>query len=190
MDCPTIYIQIKIIPGQHLNEFGIFDFIYCWSVFEHVKISLLETAFQTLSNALTEDGVIFLQVSPLFYSRDGSHLAPWIQKPWGHLSMEMDAFRSDLFNAPPTPEELRQAWSVYIPLDASATVEREILWDTYVTLNKVTAPHLECAARSAGLEIVRDYRTFNHDPIPIELLEIFHESVLRTEQVVWLLKKA
>ncbi|MGA1804747.1 methyltransferase domain-containing protein [Rhizobium sp. HT1-10] len=185
---PTNLRLQQISPGQDLRDLGMFDFIYCWSVFEHVKRDLLEAAFRTIAEALKPEGVLFLQISPLYYSRDGSHLAPWVGQPWAHLAMEHDEYRQALYNAPPTPQNLREAWSVYIPLDAPQSVERDALWETYTTLNKVTAPQLKRAAASAGLEVVRDYRTKFDDPIPLDLAEIYDEDVLRTEQVVWLLR--
>lgn len=188
---PTLPVNLhpkKISPGQNLRPFGLFDFIYCWSVFEHVKHDMLETVFRSIADVLKSDGVLFLQISPLYYSREGSHLAPWVGQPWAHLTMEHEDYRKALYNAPPTDEYVRKAWSVYIPLDAPKKEERDALWETYGTLNKATAPQLERAAASAGLKIVRDYRTKCDDPIPQDLLEIFHEDILRTEQIVWLLR--
>lgn len=177
----------KIEPGQRLTDLGTFDFIYTWSVFEHVRRDTLQDAFRSIADVLRPGGVVFLQISPLFYSRDGSHLAPWINQPWGHLSMEHDVFKETLWDAPATPEALRKAWSVYIPLDADQEIEQQKLWETYVTLNKTTAPQLERAAADAGLQIIRDYRTKNDDAIPLDIAEIYDEDTLRTEQIVWLL---
>lgn len=178
----------QISPGQDLRNLGVFDFIYCWSVFEHVKRDMIEVAFRTISDVLKPNGVLFLQISPLYYSWSGSHLSPWIDVPWGHLLTEDATYRQALYDAAETDELIRKAWSVYIPVDAPKEVERDLLWETYSTLNKVTAPHLERAARLAGLKIVRDYRTKSDRIIPQELSEIFDEDVLRTDQIVWLLR--
>jgi SAM-dependent methyltransferase len=180
----------KITPGDDISGLGNFDFIFTWSVFEHVSQQLLPAAFKTLKRALNPDGVIFLQISPLFYSRDGSHLAPWIPVPWGHLALQADEYYRRLLAAPKTGDNLRASWSVYIPSDAEEAEERRLLWQTYDTLNKVTAPELMRLATQSGLKIVRDYRTKNDDAVPATLAEVFHEDVLRTEQIVWLLRHA
>jgi SAM-dependent methyltransferase len=179
---------VRIEPGEDIARLGTFDRIYSWSVFEHVHPDLLLRAFQSLKAALAPGGVVFLQISPLYFSRDGSHLAPWIPVPWGHLTMDSDAYFQQLMSAPDTPPDLRNAWSVYIPIDAPRQEERKILWETYRTLNKATAPQLEQLARQAGLTIVRDFRTTADGAIPPELAKDFDENILLTEQIVWLLQ--
>ena len=153
----------KIAPGADIAGLGKFDCVFTWSVFEHVSQELLPRAFETLKGALKPGGAIFLQISPLFYSRDGSHLAPWIPVPWGHLALQADDYYRRLLAAPQTPDDLKSHWSVYIPADAEQTEERRLLWETYDTLNKATAPQLARLAAQAGLKIVRDYRTRNDE---------------------------
>jgi SAM-dependent methyltransferase len=187
---PDILSLHKIAPGAGFADLGKFDCVFTWSVFEHVSQEFLPEAFEMLKKALKPGGVIFLQISPLYYSRDGSHLAPWIPVPWGHLALQADDYYKRLLSAPATPDHLRSSWSVYIPMDAEQAEERRVLWETYDTLNKATAPQLARLAAQAGLKIVRDYRTRNDDPIPSDLAEIFNEDVLRTEQIVWMLQSA
>ncbi len=73
-------------------------------------------------------------------------------------------------------------------MDAPQTQERCALWETFTTLNKVSAPQLERHVRAAGLKIVRDYRTSSDFPIPESLLDVFNRDVLTTEQIVWMLQ--
>jgi SAM-dependent methyltransferase len=180
----------RITPGEDISRLGTFDFIYTWSVFEHVSQEYLERAFASLKAALRPEGAILLQISPLYYSRDGSHLTEWIPVPWGHLSMQNNDYFNRLMSAEETPERVRQDWTVYISLDADRDEERRLAWELYDTLNKATALQLSQIANKCGLKIVRDYRTKNDDPIPENLLHIYSEDVLRTEQIVWLLQHA
>lgn len=180
----------QIQPGQDLTHLGLFDFVYSWSVFEHVTRDLIQTALLSVANVLKPGGVFFLQISPLYYSAFGSHLGPWVKQPWAHLSMQDDAFSEAFFGAPEAAPEIRSSWSVYIPQGTTPAGERRLIWETYQTLNKTTAAELKRLANKAGLTIVRDYRTTSDYPIPEHLSEIYDRDVLMTEQIVWLLQRS
>ncbi|AOJ71048.1 MULTISPECIES: SAM-dependent methyltransferase [Burkholderia] len=178
----------RITPGADLTCFGDFDVVYTWSVFEHVSQDMLMRSLASIKSALKPGGSFFLQISPLFYSPNGSHMGPWIPEPWAHLSMPLDDFHERLLQAPQTPAHVRSEWSVYIPLTADVEAERAALWETYATLNKITAPQLCRLIEEAGFRIVRDYRTKTDLPIPKALSDIYHEDVLTTEQIVLLMQ--
>jgi SAM-dependent methyltransferase len=175
-------------PGQGLRHLGLFDFAYSWSVFEHVSQNLLEAALRSIQSVLKPNGIFMLQISPLYHSAFGSHLGPWIPEPWAHLSMPDDAYRRRFFDSPAATPEIMESWSVYLPEGAGCRESRQLIWDTYHTLNKVTAPQLARVVKTAGFEIVRDYRTTCDHPIPDHLADIFDQRALSTEQVVWLLR--
>ncbi len=179
----------QIQPGQDLSRFGFFDLIYSWSVFEHVDQQHLAHVLATVRNALRPGGIFFMQISPLYYSAFGSHLEPWVPEPWAHLLMQNDTFKGRYYQAPDVSAKTREAWAVYMN-NSSSIEERNGGWETYETLNKVTAAHLERLAGEAGLKIVRDYRTTNDHPIPPALADIYNRDVLLTEQIVWLLQRA
>lgn len=179
----------QIAPGQSLHEFGPFDFAFSWSVFEHVRQDMLETALQSIAAVLRPGGHFFLQIDPLYYSANGSHLMPWVTTPWAHLALQQDLYHSALLAAPPSSPALRHAWSVYISPDADIATERAALWETYVTLNKATAPQLCRLAEQTGFEILRDYRTVDETPIPAALAEIYDTDILKTQQIVLLLRR-
>lgn len=179
----------NIMPGQRIDQFGQFDFIYSWSAFEHVSQQLLSEAIDSIRSALKPGGWFFVQISPLYYSAAGSHLAPWVPEPWAHLSMQHDRFKSALLSAAPTPPDVRRTWSVYIPMDADAAIERAALWDTYTTLNRITAPQLCSLLADAGFTTLRDYRTTDDIPVPSDLAQIYREDVLTTQQIVLLLQR-
>jgi SAM-dependent methyltransferase len=185
---PTNLQLSRIIPGQGLETVGQFDFAYSWSVFEHVSQDMLRTALSSIKAVLRPGGLFFLQISPLYYSSNGSHMGPWVPEPWAHVILQQDLFHRALLAAAPTSPTVRGEWSVYIPLKADTATERASLWDTYVTLNKVTAPELCRMSRDAGFEIIRDYRTNSEAAIPPHLTEIYDEEALKTEQIVLLMR--
>src|SRR5271165_2499408 len=67
---------------------------------------------------------------------------------------------------------------------------RLLLWDTFVSLNRITAPQLCRLVTDTGFKIVRDYRTQDEIPIPPDLAEIYNEAILTTQQIVLLLRHA
>ena len=186
---PNNFHLRKIAPGENLAQWGQFDVVYSWSVFEHVAQNMIETALKSIFESLKPGGLFFLQVSPLFYSSNGSHMGPWVPAPWAHLTMQHNTFHQHLKDAPPTPAHVRSEWAVYIPIDSGKEVERTLLWETYQTLNRVTAPQLCSLTRGAGFKIVRDYRTCTEQKPPDELKEIYREDILTTEQIVLLLQR-
>jgi len=157
----------RIQPEAKLADFGQFDLIYSWSVFEHVDQSLIFDCFWKIRAALKPKGLMFLQTTPLYYSAEGSHLKPWIPEPWAHLWMQRSEFY-DKLRTKLTPEEASH------------------LQHVFETLNKTTAPALLRAAREAGFEILREYRTRDESKPPDSLLDVFNEDVLTTNQLVFL----
>lgn len=188
-ELPTNLFLRKIAPGADLTRFGAFDVVYSWSVFEHVAQDMLDRAMRSIFDVLNPGGHFFLQIDPLYYSPNGSHMMPWIGEPWAHLTMQGNIFRQRLFSAPPTPAKVRNEWAVYIPVHADTPIERNALWETYETLNHMTASRLRRLAESVGFDVIRDYRTTADREIPIELLDAYDRDVLLTEQVVLLLRR-
>jgi cyclopropane fatty-acyl-phospholipid synthase-like methyltransferase len=159
---------LLMAPDAPFDGIGTFDVIYSWSVFEHVSQDLIEGCLRKIKSVLRSDGVMFLQTTPLYYSAEGSHLKPWVPAPWAHLLMQQDLFYAALAQQTESEEQARQ-----------------LRW-VYETLNRVTAPQLLRAARRAGFEIVREFRTFDELDIPEDLKEIYNADVLRTNQLVFL----
>jgi hypothetical protein len=115
---------------------------------------------------------MFMQTTPLFYSAEGSHLKPWIPAPWAHLTMQQDLLYAALRKAADSREQADQ-----------------VQW-VYETLNRATAPQLLWAARNAGFEVVKEYRTYDEIIPPDELKEIYAEEVLTTNQLVFVARHA
>lgn len=158
----------RVKPGSLHQPGDYFDLIYSWSVFEHVDQRLLAATLESLRNALKPGGYLFVQIAPLYYSAEGSHLYEQLREPWAHLHSQLNLYRARLRRAVGNGDLFQR------------------LWSTYQTLNRITAPELEAAITSAGFEIVRRYTTETGHEVPPSLLLIYREDVLKTEQIVLL----
>jgi 2-polyprenyl-3-methyl-5-hydroxy-6-metoxy-1,4-benzoquinol methylase len=159
----------QIRPGEMLGERANFDLIYSWSVFEHVSQPLIGKILRQLRTLLRPGGCLFIQIAPLYYSSEGSHLCHKIPEPWGHLLNQDDLY--------------------YEKLSAACSKdELTTLWSTFQTLNKLTVYELKKHLADAGFKVVREHKT--QDPnaanIPSPLLKIFREEILLVDQIVFL----
>jgi SAM-dependent methyltransferase len=161
---------IKVFPGEMHSKTDRFDLIYSWSVFEHVEQPFIQPILEALRSMLKPSGLLFLQIAPLYYSAEGSHLKPWIPEPWAHLRYQHSVYKKMLEAG--CPDE----------------AERKTLWSVFTTLNKVTADQLVDLSNRAGFEVLRDYRTQDEITVPSDLPSIFKIDVLSNNQVVLLLK--
>lgn len=163
----------RVKPGFLHNENDKFDLIYSWSVFEHVDMRVIDDVIGLLYKSLKPDGVIFIQIAPLYYSSEGSHLYDFIKEPWGHLLHQSNVYYDKLVAAERVDnEELRKS-----------------LMSTYTTLNRITVPELERRFENNNFEIIRKYTTRDQLDPPDSLTEIYNYDVLTTNQVVLLLRK-
>jgi len=161
---------IKVLPGEMHSQTDRFDLIYSWSVFEHVEQPFIQPILESLRAMLKPNGLLFLQIAPLYYSAEGSHLKPWIPEPWAHLRYQHSVYKKMLEAG--CPDE----------------AERKTLWSVFTTLNKVTADQLVDLSKRAGFEVLRDYRTQDEIDLPEDLQMIFQKKILSTNQVVLLLR--
>lgn len=169
-ELPDNLSLFQVIPGQLHDSADRFDLIYSWSVFEHVEQRLLDQTLRLLRAALKPNGLLFIQIAPLFYSVDGSHLMYLIAEPWGHLLNQHSIYMEKLEKATASPTEYAELRSMF------------------ETLNRLTATSLVTLIKAAGFEILRDYRTENVQPVPPELSSIYTTEVLVSEQIVLLMR--
>lgn len=155
----------RVTPGELHDPRERFDFVYSWSAFEHADQGLLDQALEALHAATKPAGHLFIQIAPLYYSSEGSHLAHRIPTPWAHLLWQDSRLEASLRHA------------------TSSVAEFEALWSTYRTLNRLTVPDLLRRVKAAGFEVLRTHVT--HDgPRPTgELLETYAAEALTTNQV-------
>lgn len=162
----------QVEQDSALDDLGMFDVIYSWSVFEHVQRDLIADCFAKMKRILRPNGVLFMQTTPLYFSAFGSHFQQWMPEPWSHLMIQHDVYCN----------EMRKR--------VGNEPEAHDLWCMFENLNRATANQIVRAAREVGLEIIREHRTYDDYPIPDDLTEIYSESVLRTNQLVFLAKHA
>lgn len=158
----------QIAPGEDFLPGRKFDLIYSWSAFEHVEQSLLESVIAQLRARLKPNGMLFIQVAPLYYSAEGGHLFHKISQPWGHLLNQDSAYFSALCSACDSKEET------------------DALWSCYQWLNRLTADRLVELVQEAGLRIVRKHLTQDEYPLPEKLLRAYNKDALLTNQIVLL----
>lgn len=164
----------RISPGALHDANDRFDLIYSWSVFEHIDQRLFDEVVERLRNALKPGGLMFVQIAPLYYSSEGSHLIDFVTEPWGHLLNQQSVYYEKLAASP----AVRDAGQL------------QSLWNTYRTLNRITADELTERLCSHGLRLVKHYRTRDTIEPPAALKAIYNHETLTTNQVVLLLENS
>jgi SAM-dependent methyltransferase len=109
-----------------------FDFIYTWSVFEHV--AHVVRMFGEVHRVLKPDGFFFLQIWPLFQSRHGGHAWMSIDEPFAQLSRSPFEMAGELAGRQGT--------------DPTRTAD-----DEFRSLNRLTLDELQRALLLAHLRI-------------------------------------
>ena len=170
---PSNIALAQISPGEDFCPGQSFDLVYSWSVFEHVEQDILNSVLAQLHGKLKPGGYLFIQIAPLFFSAEGSHLFHRIPIPWGHLTIQESTYYSKLCNACESREEV------------------DALWSCYQWLNRVTAIDLKRRIVANGLKVVREYVT--QDPhaeqLPAALLDAYQREALVTNQIVLLAQR-
>lgn len=110
-----------------------FDVVVTWSAFEHIAEPL--PLLHEIRRILPEEGVLFLQLWPFYYSERGSHLWEWFPEPFHHLIEPPER----------VVERLRAAHSGDVWVDYMATEFSE--------LNRLTLDELGRMLLEAGLHV-------------------------------------
>jgi SAM-dependent methyltransferase len=163
-------LQFEEIHRGEISRHEAFDFIYSWSTFEHIDQALMAEIIAGLRDKLSDPGHLLVQIAPLYYSPEGSHLWALDFRKWEHLTQQLDHIYSNL----------------YTRLERSLA---EALWSMFITLNKITAPKLVDEIVKYGFELVREYRSDATIEPPHDLLFAHNREALMTEQIVALFKK-
>jgi SAM-dependent methyltransferase len=163
----NLYLR-QIQPGQLDFPNDSFDLVYSWSVFEHVDRDIMWTVLQDLRRVLRPSGYLLIQIAPLYYSSEGSHLNALVPEPWGHLTNQLNTYQDKLRAA--CPDE---------PTFSS-------LWSTYSSLNRLTASELIDLLAKCHFCILRQHTTSEELAPPQSLLHAYDPGVLTTNQVVLL----
>ena len=138
---------------SHLADLGLpdssVDIVITWSVFEHV--SNIPDLLREIRRVLVPDGLLFVQIWPLFHSEHGSHLWPWFDEPYPHLRLDERDLKRDL-RSRIGDGELTDA-----------------MFDLYASCNQVTIDELGSALVAGGFYLSKVQTESSAIHIPPEL---------------------
>jgi SAM-dependent methyltransferase len=143
---------------------GAFDVVVTWSAFEHIDDPL--AVLREARRVIADDGILFLQLWPFYYSQFGSHLRDWFPKGWEHLQMTPEEIEVTVRSSPVHGEQ----WA-------------DVMLGEFGTLNKVTVDDLGRALRDAGFGVQRLNLLTRVVPIPPEPALRFPLSALGVEGI-------
>jgi cyclopropane fatty-acyl-phospholipid synthase-like methyltransferase len=145
------------------------DLIYAWSVFEHVSFTQIRGTLRLIRGRLRANGIVLLQINPLYFSPMGSHLYRHDSTPWVHLLYQSDVLKDKVMrSAAPEGTKVRQ-------------------WEQFEALNRATADDIKEAAQVAGFSLVFEERLRSAERPPPRLLRVYDREVLITEEVRFVL---
>lgn len=123
-------------PTELPAKTGEFDVVISWSAFEHIQD--LVGQLREIRRAITDDGVLFIQLWPFYNSQHGSHLWGWYPEGFAHFlhpREEIDGkLRGDPFGDP--------GWA-------------ERMLEIFHTLNHVTVDDLQRSLLAGGFHVVK-----------------------------------
>jgi len=171
----------RIRPNDSLAPIGQVDAIMSWSVFEHVERTILDRVVADFHAVLAPGGYCFLQVDPLFFSPQGSHLGRFATAPWAHLRMSDDELERFVMAAAPgtvPPDEITEQFRS-MPFDEY----KRFIYRHYQELNRVTADELLALFLGNGFDLVWERRRRTAEPVPPDLADRYDEDLLRTCEI-------
>lgn len=168
--------QIGFAPPENLslfwNEAGMLaaeicnlDMIYTWSVFEHVNFAQIADTLRLIRGRLRANGIVLLQINPLYFSPRGSHLYRYDPTPWMHLLHPIDVLKDKVVRST-------------IPRN---TKVRE--WQQFEGLNRATIHDIKEAANDAGFSLLLEEKADTVEEPPDRLLRIYDRDVLIAEEL-------
>lgn len=141
------------------------DLVYSWSVFEHIRKDLIPQILAELFRVLKEDGHLFIQIDPLYFSPKGAHLYNALETPWVHLLEQHDVL-------------LEKVMDSDIPDQSKSHLIQQ-----YESLNRITAEELIDHLTESGFEIIRTSTT-KCEIVPPDLLrKVYTDEALTTSSV-------
>jgi len=171
----------RIGAGESLAAAGPVDAIMSWSVFEHVERPLLDAVVADFHSVLAPGGLCFVQIDPLFYSPQGSHLGRFATAPWAHLRMSESALQQFVLAAAPEtvpPDEITEQFR-----SMSFDDYKRFIFRHYQELNRITADELVALFTRNGFELLWQNRRRTEEAIPADLHGQYDEELLRTCEI-------
>jgi 2-polyprenyl-3-methyl-5-hydroxy-6-metoxy-1,4-benzoquinol methylase len=176
----------KIQAGEQLPTRQRFASIFSWSTFEHISRDQMPGILSNLHELLTDDGLLFIQINPLYYSPMGSHLGRFGLPPWAHLSWSAEQVKDAVmqFKGQIPAEELEENFLTRSEADYKSFVLSE-----YDALNRINCDELQALLLEQGFEIVRQQRCEVASEPPADLLSSFSREHMKTEELRILLRR-
>ncbi|HRF07569.1 MAG TPA: class I SAM-dependent methyltransferase [Xanthobacteraceae bacterium] len=170
LSMPDNLVFEEIRPGQSTSYNG-FDLVFSWSVFEHVNNRLYPSILKQLLDKMNPGGLFFVQIAPLYFSPEGSHLWAIGYENWEHLINQTSDVQSDIETSEISAED------------------RASLWSMFRTLNRITADDLLERFGNAGFDCLRSQRDQTDKEVPHSLLRAYDRAALTTFQIAALFQK-
>ncbi len=149
-----------------------YDVVVSWSVLEHVARLSLPQVLNALHDCLRPGGVAFVQVSPLYFSPEGSHLWPLGYERWEHLTKQTSEVLGDI-----------------AACDSVDPDRKARMTQMFTTLNRLTATDLVQRCTAAGFRVRREQRDRTPLVPPEVLTEAYTLDALTTHQIVLILQR-
>lgn len=165
-------LRFSQIPETGPTEREAYDVVVSWSAVEHVSRASLSKVLSALHGSLIPEGLAFIQISPLYFSPEGSHLWPVGYRRWEHLTKQTSEVLDDIANCDGVDAE-RKARLVRL----------------FKTLNRLTANDLVRRCEDAGFRVLREQRDRTTERPPKDLEDAYTLDALLTHQIVLLLQR-
>ena len=111
-----------------------YDFVFTWSAFEHVMDPV--AVFREIRRIMRNDGILMLQIWPLYHSEHGAHLWQCIPDSYVHLMRSPADIEAEVrATTKHTPEQI------------------EDFLEVFNTLNKVTLDDLQRAILASSMRV-------------------------------------
>ena len=178
----------RIAPNESLAPIGPVDAIMSWSVFEHVERSILDRVVADFHTVLVPGGYCFLQVDPLFFSPQGSHLGRFATAPWAHLRKTDDELERFVMAATAgivPPDEITEQFR-----SMSFEQYKRFIFRHYRELNRITADELLALFARNGFDLVWEKRRRTTEAIADELVGRYDADLLRTCEIFALFRSS
>ena len=172
---------LRIAPSASLAGVGPVDAIMSWSVFEHVDRKILDRVIADFHSVLAPGGYCFVQIDPLFFSPQGSHLGRFAAQPWAHLRIADDELERFVMAAAPETVPADEITEQFRSM--SFDEYKRFIYRHYRELNRITADELLSLFARNGFELAWEKRRRTEEPIPGELVGRYDDDLLRTCEI-------
>ncbi len=165
-----------------------FDLIYSWSVFEHIARDCLEGIIADFHSILDKDGLVLIQIAPLYYSPFGSHLLGLVDEPWAHLLLDETELRAKVAGRDLT--EFRDDQKNLLFTSCSGNDFKQHMLSEYSTLNRIRYRELITLFEEKGFKVAKIRKKLANQRIPSQLLQKVAREDLRTYEVFVAFRKS